>query len=171
MFWRKVYNELVTFAEEVVQNLKNTSESQIAEFRRHLIRESTGVARRHLEDDVDPALIIRTNQGLVSNLKLPDFELDTYGIERLKRSGSHLLNSEAHDYLNEAQDCLDKLRGDAKKQISKLIADIKTALPSSYGNAYFRDMQERMEHLEEQVENTLLTLDRLQRMAKGLESL
>jgi len=31
-------------------------------------------------------------------------------------------------------------------------------------------MQARMEQLEEQVENTLLTLDRLQRMAKELEA-
>ena len=68
-------------------------------------------------------------------------------------------------------DCLDNFKGDAKKQIRHLIDDIKTALPSSYGNAYFQDMQERMRQLEEQVENTLLTLDRLQRMTKDLESL
>lgn len=171
LFWRKVYNELEAFAEEVVQDLMNTTESLTVEFRQQLIKESTGVARRHLEDNVDPALIIRTNQGLVSNFKLPDFELDTHKLEILKRTGTQLLNSEARDYLDEAVDCLDNFKGDAKKQIRHLIDDIKTALPSSYGNAYFQDMQERMRQLEEQVENTLLTLDRLQRMTKDLESL
>ena len=171
LFWRNVYNELETFAGEVVQNLKDTSESLTSEFRQHLIKESTGAARRHLEDNVDPALIIRTNQGLVSNFKLPNFELDTRRLEKLKRTGNHLLNQEARDYLDEAQDCLYNFKGDAKKQIRNFIADVKTALPSSYGNAYFQDMQERINQLEEQVENTLLTLDRLQRMAKDLESL
>jgi hypothetical protein len=171
LFWRKVYNELEAFAEEIVQNLKNISESLTVEFRQHLIKESTGVARRHLEDSVDPALIIRTNQGLVSNFTLPNFKLDTHSLNKLKRTGSHLLNSEAHDYLDEAQSCLDSFMGDSKKQVRKLIDDVRAALPSSYGNAYFQEMQERMGQLEEQVENALLTLDRLQRMAKDLEAL
>lgn len=171
LFWRQVYNELEAFAEVVVQSLKNTSEGLTFEFRQILIKESTGVARRHLEDNVDPALIIDTNKGLVSNFRLPNFELDTQKLQKLKRTGTHLLNSEARDYLDEAQDCLDNFMGDAKKQIRNLIDDVKKALPSSYGNAYFQDMQERMRQLEEQVENTLLTLDRLQRMTKDLESL
>lgn len=171
LFWRKVYNELEHFAEEVVQNLRDASEALTFQFREQLIQESTGVARRHLGDDLDAALIIRTNQGLVSNFKLPAFELDTRDLRKLKRTGHHLLGSEAREYLDEAQHRLDEFKGEAGKQIRHLIAEVKHALPTSYGDAFFKSMQERIAQLEEQVENTLLTLDRLQRMAKELEAL
>jgi hypothetical protein len=171
LFWRKVYNELEHFAEEVVQNLRDASEALTFQFREQLIQESTGVARRHLGDDLDAALIIRTNQGLVSNFKLPAFELDTRDLRKLKRTGHHLLDLEARDYLDEAQHRLDAFKGEASKQIRQLIAEVKHALPTSYGDAFFKSMQERIAQLEEQVENTLLTLDRLQRMAKELEAL
>ncbi|MHA6476281.1 dynamin family protein [Stutzerimonas sp. KH-1] len=171
LFWRKVYNELEHFAGEVVQNLKDASEALTNQFREQLIRESTGVARRHLGDDLDPALIIRTNQGLVSNFKLPAFELDTRDLRKLKRTGHHLLGSEAREYLDEAQHRLEEFKGEASQQIRQLIGEVKHALPSSYGDAFFKSMQERIAQLEEQVENTLLTLDRLQRMAKALEAL
>ena len=171
LFWRKVYNELEHFAEEVVQNLRDASEALTFQFREQLIQESTGVARRHLGDDLDAALIIRTNQGLVSNFKLPAFELDTRDLRKLKRTGHHLLDLEARDYLDEAQHRLDAFKGEASKQIRQLIAEVKHALPTSYGDAFFKSMKERIAQLEEQVENTLLTLDRLQRMAKELEAL
>ncbi len=171
LFWRKAYNELEDFAEGVAQNLKDTTEALTVQFREQLIQESTGVARRHLGDDLDAALIIRTNQGLVSNFKLPAFELDTRELHKLKRTGSSLLGSEAREYLDEAQHRLDEFKGEASQQIRQLISEVKHALPLSYGNAYFQSMQERITQLEEQVENTLLTLDRLQRMAKALEAL
>lgn len=171
LYWRKVYNELEQFAEGVAQNLKNTSEALTVEFREQLIRESTGVARRHLGDDLDAALIIRTNQGLVSNFKLPAFELDIRELRKLKRTGHHLLGSEAREYLDDAQGSLEAFSGEAKRQIRQLIGEVKHALPSSYGDAFFKSMQERIAQLEEQVENTLLTLDRFQRMAKALEAL
>lgn len=171
LFWRKVYNELEQFAEGVAQNLKDTSGALTNLFREQLIQESTGVARRHLGDDLDAALIIRTNQGLVSSFKLPTFELDTSELRKLMRTGHHLLGSEARDYLDEAQHRLEEFKGEANQQIRQLISEIKHSLPSSYGNAYFQSMQERITQLEEQVENNLLTLDRLQRMAKVLEAL
>lgn len=171
LFWRKVYNELEHFAEGVAQTLKDTSEALTNEFREQLMEESTSVARRHLDDEIDPALIIRTNESLVSSFKLPSFELDTRELRKLKRTGHHLLGSKAREYLDEAQHRLDEFKGKANQQIRQLIGEVKYALPSSYGNAYFQSMQERITQLEEQVENTLLTLDRLQRMAKALETL
>lgn len=171
LYWRKAYNELEQFAEDVAQNLKSTSEALTNQFREQLVQESTGVARRHLGDDLDVALIIRTNQGLVSNFKLPAFELDTRELRKLKRTGTHLSGSEAREYLDEAQHRLDEFKGEASQQIRQLIGEVKHALPSSYGNAFFQSMQERITQLEEQVENTLLTLDRLQRMAKALDAL
>ena len=92
-------------------------------------------------------------------------------MRKLKRTGTHLSGSEAREYLDEAQHRLDEFKGEASQQIRQLIGEVKHALPSSYGNAFFQSMQERITQLEEQVENTLLTLDRLQRMAKALDAL
>jgi len=172
LYWRKAYNALQSFAESVVQTLKDKSNTLTNEFREQLIKESTGVARRHLGDDIEPALIISTNKGLISSFKLPDFSLDTESLSKLKRSGNaQLEGNDARNYLDDARDCLEQFKGESNKQIRHLVSEIKHSLPSSYGNAFFQDMQERITQLEEQVENLLLTLDRLQRMKKELEAL
>lgn len=170
LFWGKVYTALEDFAEGLGDTLKASSKSLTDEFREKLIRESTTAARRHLGDDMDPALIIRTSQGLVSGFVIPAFELNSHELRKLKRTGTHLLGDEAREFLDEAKHLLDKLKGQAKQQIRHLKNDVTEKLPSSYGNAFFQDMHARMEQLEEQVGNALLTLDRLQRMAKDLEA-
>ncbi|MEX5545493.1 dynamin family protein [Pseudomonas pergaminensis] len=170
LFWRQVCNELEEFAEGLAGTLKSTSESLTEKFRDNLVRESTAVARRHLGDDLDAALIIRTNRGLASAFKLPVFELNNHELRKLKGTGSHLLGNEARKFLDDARHLLDDLKGQAKRQIRHLMDDVTQSLPPSYGNAFFQDMQARIEQLEEQVGNALLTLDRLQRMAKELEA-
>lgn len=170
LFWRQVCNELEEFAEGLAGTLKSTSESLTEQFRDNLVRESTAVARRHLGDDLDAALIIRTNRGLASTFKLPVFELNNHELRKLKGTGSHLLGNEARKFLDDARHLLDDLKGQAKRQIRHLMDDVTQSLPPSYGNAFFQDMQARIEQLEEQVGNALLTLDRLQRMAKELEA-
>ena len=170
LFWRQVCNELEEFAEGLAGTLKSTSESLTEQFRDNLVRESTAVARRHLGDDLDAALIIRTNRGLASAFKLPVFELNNHELRKLKGTGSHLLGNEARKFLDDARHLLDDLKGQAKRQIRHLMDDVTQSLPPSYGNAFFQDMQVRIEQLEEQVGNALLTLDRLQRMAKELEA-
>lgn len=170
LFWRQVCNELEEFAEGLAGTLKSTSESLTEQFRDNLVRESTAVARRHLGDDLDAALIIRTNRGLASAFKLPVFELNNHELRTLKGTGSHLLGNEARKFLDDARHLLDDLKGQAKRQIRHLMDDVTQSLPPSYGNAFFQDMQARIEQLEEQVGNALLTLDRLQRMAKELEA-
>lgn len=170
LFWRKVHNELEEFAEGLAGTLKIASKSLTEQFREELIKESSKVARRHLGEDLDAALIIRTNQGLVARLELPVFELNSSDLRKLKGTGSHLLGEEARKFLDDARHLLEALKGQAKQQIRHLKSDVTEKLPSSYGNAFFQDMHARMEQLEEQVGNALLTLDRLQRMAKDLEA-
>lgn len=170
LYWRQVCNELEEFAEGLTGILKSTSDALTKKFRDNLVKESTSVARRHLGDDLDTALIIRTNQGLAARLKLPVFELSSQELSKLKGTGSYLLDDEAQDFLHKARHLLDDLKGQAKKQIRHLMDDVTEKLPDSYGSAFFQDMQARMEQLEEQVGNALLTLDRLQRMAKELEA-
>ena len=171
LYWSKVYNALMNFAEKVANELKETSKDLTKDFRTQLTDEAISITTRHLGEDLDLALIIRTNQSLVSSFKLPTFVLEISELHKLKRTNPTLLESEARKYLDEAQHRLEVLHGDANSQIRQLIDDVNDALPSSYGKAFFQSMQERITQLEEQVENILFTLDRLQRMAKALEAL
>ncbi|SCW81527.1 dynamin family protein [Pseudomonas sp. NFACC05-1] len=170
LFWGKVYTALEDFVEGLADTLRASSKSLTDEFREKLVRESTKAARQHLGEDMDPALIIHTSQGLVSNFTIPAFELNSQELRKLKRSGTCLRDDEARDFLDEANHLLDKLKRQAKQQIRFFKKDVTENLPPSYGKAFFQDMQDRIEQLEEQVGNALLTLDRLQRMAKELEA-
>ena len=171
LYWSKVYNALITFAEKVAYELKEISKKNTTDFREQLTKEAIAISSRHLGKDIDLALIIRTNQSLVSSFKLPTFVLETRELKKLERTGPTLFGSEARKYLDEAQHRLEILHRNANSQIREFIEDINRALPSSYGRVFFESMQERITQLEEQVENILFTLDRLQRMSKALETL
>lgn len=166
----QVRNELEEFAEGLSVALKKSSASLTDAFRNNLVRESTRVARHHLGDDLDAGFIICTNEGLVAGFKLPVFELNSQELRKLKATNIVLLNDEARQFLDEARHLLDDLKGQAKRQIRHLIDDVTDMLPPSYGKLFFKDMQDRIALLEQQVGNALLTLDRLQRMAQELEA-
>ncbi|MGO4659893.1 hypothetical protein AB4Z34_34735, partial [Ensifer sp. 2YAB10] len=73
-------------------------------------------------------------------------------------------------FLDDAKSLLQNLKGQATRQIRDFTDDITRRLPRFIGDDLFKDMQTRIEQLEKQVDNALLTLDRLQRMAKELEA-
>lgn len=170
LFWLQVREDLEEFANGLGGSLKGTSKTLAKKFREELIKSSTAVARRHLGDDLDPALVIRTTKSLAAALKLPAFELDTRQLNKLKGTGSFLMGSEARAFLDEAKALLEKLKGQARTQIREFADDVPDRLPTSFSSAFFQDMRERMEQLEQQVDNALMTLDRLQRMARELEA-
>lgn len=170
LFLNPVRAGLDDFAEGLSSTLRQSSSDLTHQFRQQLIKEITAAARRHLGDEVDAALIIRSVKGLVSNIEIPQFELDSSELHKLKGTGNYLVDSEARRFLDDAKCLLQNLKGQASCQIRDFIDDIARGLPRSIGNDFFKDMQTRIEQLEEQVSNTLLTLDRLQRMAKDLEA-
>ena len=170
LFWRQVHNQLEEFAEGLSGTLKHSSETLTQTFRDNLMKESTRVARLHLEDNLDAGLIILTNQNLAAGFRLPAFELNSQALGKLKGSGSYLLDDAARQFLDDAKHLLHDLNGQAKRQIRHLIDDVTHSLPHSYGNAFFADLQARISQLEAQVSNVLHTLDRLQRMAQELEA-
>lgn len=171
--WLPVYNGLEKFADKLAMDLRTKSKELTRQFQKQLIQKSTEVARRHLKDEIDPALISDTNKGLVSNFKLPTFELNTNEIHKLKRSDTSptLTGLEAEEYNEKALHCLSKLKDDADRMIRGFIKEIEDTLPSSYGEAFCLDIHKRITQLEKQTENILFTLDRFLRMAKELDAL
>lgn len=158
------------FANGLADSLRNSSDDLIRRFHQQLEKEITQAARRHLGDDVDAVLVIRSVKSLVSKIEIPQFELDSSELHKLKGNGSYLLDFEARNFLDDAKGLLQNLKGQATRQIREFTSDIANGLPRSIGDDFFKDMQTRIEQLEEQVDNALLTLDRLQRMAKDLEA-
>ncbi|MNH32760.1 hypothetical protein D3C79_932260 [compost metagenome] len=101
---------------------------------------------------------------------MPAFELDTRQLNKLKGTGSFLKDNEARAFLDEAKALLETLKAQARTQIREFTDDVPDRLPTSFSSAFFQDMRERTEQLEQQVDNALMTLDRLQRMARELEA-
>ncbi|MEJ7138856.1 dynamin family protein [Amphibiibacter pelophylacis] len=167
----QVRNGLTAFADELVYTLINTSKKSNKSFYESLLKRSTAAARVYLGDELDPALIIETNQNLIANLNIPLFKLRSSAFDSLNGFSGYLLGDDAKNFLDAAHLALEELRGDAESQVRQLIGEINESLPESYGKAFFQDMQARIDEFEEQVKNSLLTLDRLQRMAKELEAM
>lgn len=170
LFLNPIRTGLNDFAEGLASTLRDSSGSLSQHFFQQLTRETTQAARRHLGDEVDAALVILSVKGLMSKIKMPQFELDSSELHKLKGAGSYLLDSEARSFLDNAKALLQNLKGQATRQIRDFADDIDRNLPRSIGDDFFKDMQTRIEQLEMQVDNALLTLDRLQRMTKELEA-
>jgi hypothetical protein len=170
LFAAPVRSSLEDFAEGLAGTLKHSSGDLEREFHQELIKKITTAARRHLGDEVDAALIIGSVKGLVSHIHMPKFKLDSSELHNLKAGDNHLVGSEARNFLQSARTLLQDFKGQAARQIRDFIDNIADNLPRSIGNDLFKDMETRIRQLEEQVDNSMLTLDRLQRMAKDLES-
>lgn len=103
LYWLQVREGLEEFAKGLGGTLKSTSKTLAKKFREDLNKASTAVARRHLGDDLDPALVIRTTKALAAGLKLPVFELDTRQLNKLRGTGSVLMDDEARTFLRDAR--------------------------------------------------------------------
>ena len=170
LFTTPVQSGLTEFAEGLAKKLRQTCKDLTKQFDLQLINEITPVARRHLGDEVDAALVISSVKGLVSKIEIPQFKLDSSELGALNGSGACLLDFEARKFLDDAQNLLYKFQDQAKRQINEFIHDVPDSLPDSFGAVFVLDIKARIKQLEGQVENALLTLDRLQRMAKELEA-
>jgi len=169
LFWHPVRNALIDFSDALIIDLAKIGDDQVSEFRRVLIKEVTAVSRPRMED-VSGALIIRSVQALVAKIDIPPFKLDSGSLEQLHGSRDTLCDSEAREFLGQASSKLAQLQHQAICQIRNLKGSVHKQMPKSFAGEFFRDMHARIRELEESVENAVLALDRLRRMAKDLEA-
>lgn len=120
--------------------------------------------------DVSSALIIRSVQALVAKIDIPPFTLDISSLEHLRSGSDTLCDSEAREFLGRASSKLAQLQHQAVCQIRNLKGSVHKHLPQSFAEEFFKDMHARIRELEESVDNAVLALDRLRRMAKDLEA-
>ncbi|MGO4660197.1 hypothetical protein AB4Z34_36445, partial [Ensifer sp. 2YAB10] len=99
LFLNPVRSGLNDFAEGLASGLRDSSSDLARQFREELIKEITQAARRHLGDEVEAALVIRSVKGLVSNIEMPDFELDSSELQKLKGVGTYLMDADARSFL------------------------------------------------------------------------
>jgi tRNA U34 5-carboxymethylaminomethyl modifying GTPase MnmE/TrmE len=169
LFWHPVRAALLDFAEAMGSELRKTSDDLVRQFRSDLIKDITSVSRVHLEQ-ASGGLIIKSVQGLVAKLQIPTFELDTRDLEQLHGTTDTLHDAEARAFLEQATTKLHHLEHQTKRKIRKMKDEIHEHIPRSFGENFFKDMHARIHELQESVDNALLSLDRLRRMAKALEA-
>ncbi len=159
---------LEAFADGLGSTLGNSSRALIRTFRTQLEKDVAAIARRDLTDDIDASLIIRSIRGLVAELRIPEFELDANAVRKLEFTSPSLLDDAGRQFLEDANGALQDLKRQAERQIRGFAQDAPDSLPRTLARDLFQDMRLRIQQLEEEVSNLLLTLDRLHRMATEL---
>ena len=135
-----------------------------------LYKKIVEILRKHLGDGIDVILIINSVNSVIAGLADPKFALEYDALKKLS-SGTVLSNGEATRFMEEAKNSLFMLKDAATKYIFDFIDGLFSGMPISIAGTIFKDIQERIEELEEQVDNALFTLDRLERMQNDLENM
>lgn len=167
---QQVRNGIQLFVKELAFQLKEISVECADEFEAQLYKKIVEILRKHLGDGVDVRLIIDSVNSVIAGLADPKFALEYDALKTLS-SGTVLSNGEATRFMEDAKHSLFMLKEAATKYIYDFIGGLFSGMPISMAGTIFKDIQERIEELEAQVDNALLTLDRLQRMQTDLENM
>lgn len=165
-----VRSGLQNFIDSLGTSLAATSNAQTASFRKQLVKDVTATARRHIQDDLNAALVIRAINKLVAGIRLPDFALDATRLGHLSGGNAVLKDVAAQKFLNDARGLLHDLRAQARDQIRQFLVTLATDLPISFSHELFADVQNRIEQLEQEASTLAASLDRLQCLSHELEA-
>ncbi|MCB1659874.1 MAG: hypothetical protein KDI39_16780, partial [Pseudomonadales bacterium] len=167
---QQVRNGIQFFVEELAFQLKEISEKCAVEFEEKLYQKIVEILRKHLGNGVDAILIINSVNSVIAGLADPKFALEYDALKNLS-SGTVLCNSEAIRFMEDAKHSLLTLKSAAANYIYNFMGGLCSEMPVSIAGTIFKDIQERIEELEAQVDNALFTLDRLERMQNDLENM
>lgn len=167
---QQIRNGIQAFVGELASQLEIVSDRCAVEFKGQLYGHIVAILRKHLGDGVDGLLIIDSVQGVILKLSVPRFVLEYDALKSLS-TATVLRDNEAVRFMEDANHRLYELKGYASGYIHTFINELYERLPHSIADSVFKDMQERIQELEGQVNNVLMTIDRLQRMQNDLENM
>jgi|TARA_Y100001934_G_scaffold283394_1_gene402783 CheY-like chemotaxis protein len=122
------------------------------------------------DEGVDKRLVLRAISDLVESLELGEFGFDRGLPARLKARGT-LEGSEADDFLDKSRDFIADLHGKITNAISSCIDSIDVSLPDDVAFAFYKELDERVELLKEQIlnkEESLARFAELDRLYRGV---
>jgi polyhydroxyalkanoate synthesis regulator phasin len=80
-----------------------------------------------------------------------------------------LEDNDARDYFEKAEDFVAQLGNKTESRIRQFLDRLETSLPATVSKTFVDALTEQVDALESQVLNSAQTVDRLERIARGLE--
>jgi polyhydroxyalkanoate synthesis regulator phasin len=109
--------------------------------------------------------VLRAINDLVESLELGEFGFDRQLPSGLKARGT-LEGSEADDFLDKSRDFIAELHGKIENAISSCIDNIEVSLPDDVAFAFYKELDERVELLREQLMNKEESLARFAELVR-----
>jgi|GEM_PF-1236648 len=160
---------IAQFVNNVADDMEDAFNAVREEWRKSVHRSIANAYRDIVGDEgVDKMMVIRAIRDLVENLELGEFGFDRRLPDRLKARGT-LEGSEADQYLGNCRDFIAELHGKVGSAISSCIDNIDVSLPEDVAFSFYKELDEKVELLREQImnkEESLARFAELERLYK-----
>ncbi|HEX7764986.1 MAG TPA: hypothetical protein VF433_15435, partial [Cellvibrio sp.] len=164
----QVHNALKNFIFDIEEKLCEISAAARRNLDMLLGSQLTPAVVNVLKEDCNSELIFRAIRDVVNKLDNTVFDLGI-DIPRELRSRGTLKGQEADDYIDEADNFFSDLDNKTKKQIRQYLEYLKQSIPKDISDFFADALTEQINALENQVNNSAQTLDRLENMQRKLE--
>jgi hypothetical protein len=162
----RVSKSIAQFVNNVADDMEDTFNSVREEWRKAVHKSLVKAYRDIVGDEgVDKKLVLRAINDLVESLELGEFGFDRQLPSGLKARGT-LEGSEADDFLDKSRDFIAELHGKIENAISSCIDNIEVSLPDDVAFAFYKELDERVELLREQLMNKEESLARFAELVR-----
>eukprot|EP01022_Parablepharisma_sp_SALTPOND_P016983 TRINITY_DN2617_c1_g1_i1.p2 TRINITY_DN2617_c1_g1~~TRINITY_DN2617_c1_g1_i1.p2 ORF type:complete len:743 (-),score=197.75 TRINITY_DN2617_c1_g1_i1:3854-6082(-) len=170
VFASQVLSRLREMERDMSRKITNISETETRGFGLRLTKAMTKTAREYLGNDVSPRLLVQAAENAVHQIGLRPVVLESPRLKALQAPRPSLEGSEADLFLEQARDALIDVMDDARKQTHQFTRHLGQLRGTSVGTVFFDEMRERIQTLEQQLQNSEMTMHRLQHMEEALEA-
>lgn len=164
----QVRNALTDFIDDMKDLLRKISVTAKDKLDKQLSSQLTPTIIKVLKEDCNSELIFRAIRNVVNKLDNTEFDLGI-DIPRELRSRGTLKGQDADDYIDEADNFFSDLDSKTKKQIRQYLEHLQQSIPKDISGFFADALTEQINSLENQVNNSAQTLDRLENMQRKLE--
>jgi polyhydroxyalkanoate synthesis regulator phasin len=164
----QVQGALDKFIADVEELLNTTCKTARGALDKQLGKALAPAVERVLKDDCNPELVYRALADVVRSLDDTPFQLEIR-VPRELQARKTLEDNDARDYFEKAEDFVAQLGNKTESRIRQFLDRLETSLPATVSKTFVDALTEQVDALESQVLNSAQTVDRLERIARGLE--
>jgi len=163
-----IHSSLKNFIFDMEELLREISAAAREKLDKQLSGELTPVVAKVLKEDCSSELIFRAIRDVVNQLDNTVFDLGI-DLPRELRSRGTLKGQEAEDYIDQVNNFFGDLENTTKRKIHQYLEHLKQSIPNDVSGFFVDALTEQINALENQVNNSAQTLDRLENMQRKLE--
>lgn len=164
----QVQAALDKFIADVEELLHDTCKTARGTLDKQLGKALAPAVERVLKDDCNPELVYRALADVVRSLNDTPFQLEIRVPRELQARGT-LEEKDARDYFEKAEDFVAQLGNKTELRIRQFLERLEISLPATVSKIFVDALSEQVDALDNQVRNSAQTVDRLERIARGLE--